>query len=158
MKKNKKLPANHFKSAVEKTPDVSNAYCIGLQAFKKVEKQKIDLGDPPRCEGSIDIDTATRKKYPQANRWDYCFSYKGEVFFVEVHSANTGEVSTVLRKLQWLRNWLNNEAPLINALKATSVPAFYWIQSSSFNILPNSAQYRQAVQANLKPVGKLSLP
>ena len=157
MKKNKKQPVNKFRTAVKNTSHVSNAYCVGLQAFKKSDRQKINLGNTSLCEGSVDIDTTVTRLYPQANRWDYCLSYKGEAFFVEVHSANTGEVSTVLRKLQWLKDWLHAHAPSINALKAKP-NAYYWIQSDSFHIPATSSQYRQAVQANLKPVARLSLP
>ena len=156
MSKGKKQGKNKFKEAVENTPDVAKAYEPGLQALG-ANRNKIELADTRQCGGSIDIDGATTAIYPQQNRWDYCFSYKGEVYFVEVHSANTGEVSTVLRKLQWLKDWLHNHAPDINALKAASQQPFYWIQSNGFHILPNSAQYRQAIQSKLKPIAKLVL-
>ncbi|PVD54111.1 hypothetical protein DC498_01600 [Terrimonas sp.] len=157
MSKGKKQAKDTFKEAVKNTPDVSNAYCPGLQALGGYSN-KVVLQDPGRCEGSVDIDGTTVAIYPQDNRWDYCFSYKGETFFVEVHSADTGEVSTVIRKLQWLKDWLHNKAPRINAIKATSRHPFYWVQSNGFHILPNSAQYRRAIQNNIKPVARLALP
>ncbi|NCT73961.1 MAG: hypothetical protein GXC78_05480 [Chitinophagaceae bacterium] len=155
--KNKRPRTNQFKQAVENTPEVKNAHQEGLQAFKKDDRNKIELNNPKLCEGSVDIDTTVTTLYPQSNRWDYCLSYDGEVFFVEVHSANTSEVSTVIRKLQWLTDWLNNQAPRINALQAKRRHPFYWIQSNGFHILKTSSQFRQAIQHKIKPVAKLKL-
>lgn len=148
---------NRFRQAVEATPQIQNAYNSGLQALLSKERGKIQLSDTVDCEGSVDIDTTVRRLYPQDNRWDYCFSYKGEVFFAEIHSANTGEVDTVIRKLQWLKDWLRVQAPQLNQLKATSGPAYYWIQSKGFNILPGSAQYRRMINEKIKPVSKIVL-
>lgn len=145
-----------FKQAVEATPDIKKCYQAGLRAFGS-DSKKIHLGDTTKCEGSVDIDGCTTTNYPQSNRWDYCFSYKSEVFFVEVHTANTAEVSTVLRKLQWLRDWLNHEAPELAKLRAQSRNPYYWIQSSKFNIPKTSKQYRQVVQEGIKPISTLVL-
>ena len=95
--------------------------------------------------------------YPNENRWDYAIDYNGEVFFFEVHTANTSEVSTVLKKLSWLKDWLVQKAPEINALKATTKTPFYWVQSNGYHILRNSCQERLVVQQGLKPISKLSL-
>lgn len=145
-----------FKEAVEATSDVSMCYQVGLKAFGG-DSKKIKLNDTAKCEGSVDIDGCTVAKYPQSNRWDYCFSYRGEVFFVEVHTANTTEVRTVLKKLQWLKDWLNHEAPELAKLKAKSKGAYYWIQSSKFNIPKTSKQYRLVVQEGIKPISTLVL-
>lgn len=139
-----------IKKAIEATPDIANAYQTGLRAMGKYSV-KIDLIG--KAEGSVDIDAALTGKHPNANRWDYAFGYNSRIYFVEVHSANTSEVSTVLKKLQWLKDWLNEHAPEMNKHKAQ--PAFYWLQSGKFNILPNSSQYRLASQKNLLPIPKL---
>jgi hypothetical protein len=152
----KRAKKNNFKEAIENTPQISNAYCKGLQALGEYS-DKVKLATTSNCEGSIDIDGTVVQFYPQDNRWDYCFSYKGEVFFVEVHSAHTGEITTVLKKLRWLKIWLTEQAPLINKLKATSKHPFYWIQSKGSHILLNSPQYRRAIQENIKPVPRLVL-
>jgi hypothetical protein len=146
--------ANNFKRAIEETPDVRTCYKSGLSALG-VYSNKIELSDTRFCDGSVDIDSCVTKKYPNANRWDYCFSYRSKVYFVEVHTANTGEVDAVLKKLQWLKDWLNHEAPQINALKAPI--SCYWIQSGRYNILPTSRQAKQAAAAGVKPIPKLRL-
>lgn len=147
---------SNFQKAVESTPQINNAYSTGLRALGGYSN-KIKLSNTQNCEGSVDIDSTVNHHYPTDNRWDYCLSYKGEVFFVEVHSANTGEVDTVIKKLSWLKNWLNREAPLINDLKAKSKHPFYWIQVNGFHILPNSRQFKSAIQENIKPVAQLVL-
>lgn len=108
-------------------------------------------------QGSLDIDTCTSRIYPNDHRWDYAFAYKGEVFFIEVHSANTGETSTVIKKLKWLKGWLHHKAPKINSLKAPSKKPFYWIQSKNFAILKTSPQYRATIKEGLLPISKLKL-
>lgn len=115
------------------------------------------LRNPLECRGSVEIDDCTAKKYPNSNRWDYVFDYRGELFFMEVHSANTSEVRTVLKKFQWLIDWLNQNAPELNNLKSKNKPAFYWVQSSGYNILKNSRQERAIVQKGLKPVSRIVL-
>lgn len=156
MSKAKKGKTNTFQDAVKNTPDIANCYQVGLRGLGTYSN-KVQLSDTSKCSGSVDIDACTTEKYPQLNRWDYALGYKEKVYFVEVHTANTGQVSTVLRKLQWLKDWLNTEAPELNKLKAQEQTPFVWIQTNGFSILKNSKQYREVVQAGLKPIAKLVL-
>ena len=153
-KKTKATKAKTFKEAVEATPDIANCYQSGLKGLGAYSN-KIELTDNRECSGSIDIDACTTTLYPRLNRWDYALCYESKVYFVEVHSANTGEISTVLRKFQWLKDWLNEHAPEINKLKAPK--PYYWVQTSGFNIPKQSPQYRQVVKAGLRPIAKLVL-
>lgn len=137
------------------TPEVASCYQAGLKALGKYS-QKVAPANLSKCEGSLDIDACTLAIYPTQNRWDYALSYDSKVYFVEVHSAETGEVSTVLRKLQWLKDWLSQKAPEINKLKADA--PYFWIQSGRFSILKNSAQAKQIAQSGIRPIPKLSLP
>ncbi len=134
---------------------MTNCYQSGLQALGKYS-QKIVVVDTSKCEGSIDIDACTTAIYPNANRWDYALAYDSKVYFVEVHSAETSEVSVVLRKLQWLKDWLNEKAPKVRELKAEQ--PYYWIQSGKFSILKNSPQAKTIAQSGLRPIPKLILP
>jgi hypothetical protein len=151
----KKKPS--FKEAVAATPDVCKCHKDGKQAILKAERNKVELSDPQKCGGSLFIDgcLVTQNKYSNANRWDYAIDYSGEVYFFEVHTASDSEVSTVLRKLQWLKDWLNNSAPNINLLKSKS--PFYWIQSNGYHISKNSKYERQAIQSGIRPISKLFL-
>lgn len=143
-----------FKQAIESTPDISNGYKTGLTAFGGYSN-KVKVPDTTKLQGSVDIDACTTKKYPQSNRWDYAFAYKSEVFFVEIHTANTSEVQVVIKKLQWLKDWLNQNAPEINKLKAKQ--CFFWVQSKNFQIPKNSPQFLACIQAGIKPIPQLIL-
>ncbi|HMR81540.1 MAG TPA: hypothetical protein PKE30_00305 [Niabella sp.] len=147
---------NNFKDAVLATDDIQSCYRQGLQGLNE-NKTKIEVGNTRELDGSVAIDDCTKTTYPDDNRWDYVFSYKGEAFFMEVHAAHTSEVAVVLRKFQWLIEWLRNKAPKINTLKAKDQPAFYWVQSGGYNILRNSPQERAIVQKGLRPVARIKL-
>jgi len=156
MRNKKAVPAMTFEQAVEATPDVATGFRSGLTALGTYSA-KVSVSDTHLIEGSVDIDKCTTAKYPNSNRWDYAFAYKGEIFFIEVHSANSSEVRVVLRKLQWLKDWLHQEAPEMDKQKAKSCPSFYWIQTNGFAIPKTSPQYRAAGSAGLKPIAKFSL-
>jgi len=135
-----------FKEAVDETPDLTNSYKFGLQAFGR-HSEKIIVQETNRIDGSVNIDEVTKSKYPQESRWDYMFSYKNEVYFVEIHSAKTSEVKTVLKKLEWLKNWLNSKAKSVDSLKAKK--PYHWIYSKKFDILSSSSQARLLSQNGL---------
>lgn len=157
MKNNKLKKKLTFQQIVQKIEGLTDAYQVGLRALLQTHRNKVQLGNTSQCDGSVDIDTSLTAKYPQASRWDYVFSYKSELYFVEVHTASTGEVTTVLKKLQWLKDWLNSDAKQLDGLRAKKQPSIVWIQSNGFHILPNSPQFRKISQAGLKPIAKLVL-
>jgi len=103
------------------------------------------------------LDDCLVGSYPGENRWDYCFSYKGEVFFMEVHPAATSDVNTVINKLNWLKAWLSDHAPAINALKAETILPFHWIHTGSCHILSGSKQYRMAAEQKILPKARLEI-
>jgi hypothetical protein len=146
-----------FKNAVKETPDVRECFRAGKQAILAKERDKVELADLKKCGGSLFIDKCLfdQKKYLNDNRWDYALDYDGQVFFFEVHTASSGEVSTVIKKLAWLKGWLITNAPEINSLKATA--PFYWVQSNGYHILPNSSFERLANQNGIIPIPKLIL-
>ena len=145
---------NVFREAVESTPEIKNCYQPGLRVLGKYSS-KVTLTDTSLCNGSIDIDECVKNKYPNSNRWDYCIGYNNLAYFVEVHSANTAEVSTMLNKLQWLKDWLNNNATELNKIKAS--PPYYWVMSGKYAIPSTSPQSRRMAQAGIKPTSRLNL-
>ena len=147
---------NRFKDAVLATPVIKECYKQGLQALGN-DSRKVELSDVRKAGGSVDIDSCMARTYPIANRWDYAIGYDNEAYFAEVHPAETGEVPAVLKKLQWLKDWLLAEAPEVNEIKAKERTPFYWIQSGRFRILKTSRQYRQLVNAGLLPISRLKL-
>ncbi len=92
-----------FSEAVAATPHIAKCLKNGLTAFGS-DSAKIHLLQTRACDGSVNLDDCLSGRYPDESRWDYCFAYYGEVYFVEVHPAQTSEVKTVIKKLQWLKN------------------------------------------------------
>lgn len=107
-------------------------------------------------DGSVDIDSLTAREYHDANRWDYAIGYNGKVFFAEIHPAYTSEVLRVIQKMKWLKVWLQEKAPLLDALPKGN-PSFSWIQSGKGGILPGSKQAKLAAANGLKPIKQLIL-
>ena len=142
-----------FRSAIEKTPPLAKALKPGLRALGN-NSGKIRPSDSSRCEGSVDIDATVKAQYPEDSRWDYALGYGGKTYFVEVHTAKTDEVSSVLKKLQWLKDFLARDAPELNQ----EPKSFHWVASGKVAILPNSPQARQLAQKGIKIIGQLTLP
>lgn len=141
-----------FRDAVESTVDIKHGFKSGLTALGKNSK-KIFPEDSRKLQGSVDIDSETRDVYPNESRWDYCLGYNDKAYFVEVHPGN--EVSVVLKKLEWLKKWLHDSAPKLNAIKAEN--AFHWVTSGNVALIHGSSQYRAAVSKHLLPKTKLVL-
>ena len=146
-----------FKQAVEATADVQHCYKVGKQAIPSKDRDKVELTDSKKCGGSLFIDECLKKqnKYSNDNRWDYAIDYNGEVYFIEVHTASSSEVSTVIKKMKWLKDWLNYYAPAINSFKAEA--PFYWVQSNRYDIPRNSRYERLADQNGIRPIPRLVL-
>ena len=161
-----------FKKAVEAAPHpVNRAYCQGKQALENRHRRLVTCADSRRLTGSIFLDAALAQEpgYADKPRWDYGLGYKPKngkngrecAVWVEVHSANTKEVSAVLRKLRWLWDWLNSEAEQLKKMTifAKDNIRFVWIASDGVKILKHSPQARQLSQSGISSVRKnLSLP
>ena len=137
--------------AVALTPDVKGCFKKGVQAVKGEYRPKIQVMESRALTGSVDIDSATLALYPNANRWDYAIEYNDTTFFVEFHPASTGNVAEMIEKRTWLNWWLQEKAPLINALKPANKIAYHWIATGSIKILNGSRQYRMLATKGLLP-------
>lgn len=143
------MERSQFQIAIESTPDISFGYQKGLQALRKNEKDKVKAANTRLIDGSIDIDKAVSNLYPNENRWDYAFGYSGKVCYVEIHPACTSDVSTMKAKLQWLKEWLKNKAPLLDAIPKAA-PAYVWIPTKGVSILPQSTQAKRVSTLGIK--------
>lgn len=104
----------NFRQAVLVSPPViGNAFRPGKQALNS-HSTKVVCADERRITGSIDLDTALQQdqEHAQAPRWDYGLGYRPPngsrefAIWAEVHSAFTGEVRAVVRKLGWLKDYV----------------------------------------------------
>ena len=133
-----------FKEAISTTPLLKNAYKNGLQALGNYSN-KVKPSDTKKCEGSVDIDSAIRdvevnsvKVYAEVCRWDYALGYDGTTYFIEVHSAETSQVTQVLKKFRWLKDFLVADAPELNKQQKKR---FYWISTGGNNILKEAPKH-----------------
>lgn len=140
-----------FTEAVKNTPEISLGLRSGLQALKN-DTGGVKATDNRKLNGSVDIDETTKNLYPEASRWDYVIGYEGKAYFLEVHSANTSDVDDMLKKADWLRQWLNTQAPELKAISGSN--CFYWVSPGAYNIAPHSPQARKLAQSKVKHKGR----
>lgn len=145
---------NIFQQAISNTKDIKNGYMNGLQALGS-NAGKVVPKDSKKIRGSVDIDKYVKDLYPEDPRWDYAIGYDNDAYFLEVHPANTSDVTTMINKAKWLSRWLDEKSP---ALKCIAKKVYYWVPSGKYNILPNTAQYKKLAQSKIRLVSTLSLP
>jgi hypothetical protein len=126
----------------------------GLRAIKRGEGHgQIVAEDQGQLLGSADIDNDCRHAYPNANRWDYVIGYrrgrKPVAYFVEVHSAETSEVSKMGKKLRWLRDYLL-QAPQKKLAALDS--EYHWVASGRNRIPQHVPQFR-VLHSTLRKAG-----
>lgn len=150
-----------FKKAVGKIPAMKGAWCPGLQALRAEDKPHIEAKDPRAITGSVDVDAAYRKLMPQSNRWDFGISFqhsnreKEVIYWVELHTASDSQVKVVIKKAEWLLEWLRNEGHPLAAFERELV----WVSSGNTSFTRSSPQRKQMAQAGLRHVGgKLRIP
>jgi hypothetical protein len=135
-------PKESFRQAVESTARLQLK--PGLQAVKRGEGHgRILAKEPKRLLGSVAIDDDCLVDYPNDHRWDYVIGYDGEgvatANFVEVHSAETSNVSDVANKLRWLKGFLlESTQSKLAALPRT----YHWVASGKVNIPRHTPQYK----------------
>lgn len=117
----------NFAEAVHRTGDLAQCLKDGLQALRTNSKRiSVPKNQTRNLEGSVDIDGCLKNKYPNNQRWDYVFGYRGHVYYVEIHPAGTSEVNAVIAKLKWLRQW-RKQSTALESLRNES--SYYWIAS-----------------------------
>ena len=120
-----------FQKAIQNIPAISKCYQNGLQALGN-HSSMIVPSDPRNCNGSVDLDQCLANTFPNEARWDYAVGYNNRCYFIEVHPAS-GQVSQIIAKVTWLRNWLKVEGALLLAIHNDD-QSFHWIPTSGVNI------------------------
>jgi len=132
------------------------ALCNGLQALG-ANSQRVRMTPGSLAVCSVDLDSALRQQYPREPRWDYgvqCRRGQSEqIAWVEVHPATSGEVEAFLRKLGWLKKWLQKAARQCKALP----DSFHWVATNA-GVHIDSARRRRLNAAGIRmPRGRLEL-
>lgn len=140
---------NVFKLAIESTPDLKDGYREGLRAMGH-NSVKVSVMGRDGLMGSCDIDGCTNGLYPEAARWDYVIGYKQKAWFVEVHSASTSNVGDMIKKVEWLEQWLKTKGQKLAAIRKDYI--HYWIPSGKVCITKSSRQYHALAKHGLRIV------
>ena len=139
-----------FRAAAKATPEIAPYYRTGVRALPKAHCTLIRISNSRRLDGSINIDQALRHAKPNDPRWDYAVGIKpstddGRAVWIEVHPASSSHVDPVLAKLAWLRDWLEDEAPALNQVKARYV----WLATGTVALPGNSPKRRLIAERGL---------
>ena len=120
-----------FQRAVETTASIERAFQPGIQALEPADRKRLAEADKQLATGSVFLDAAVRKQYPTANRWDYGIGLgDGKaaeiVLWLEVHHSASGQAELVVKKLEWLKDWLRTSAPELDRMPRK----FVWLLSN----------------------------
>jgi hypothetical protein len=146
-----------FPDAVRGTVALRDGYREGLQALRRTDQRHVDVENARHVSGSVDVDATLHGVFPNAPRWDYAIGYRSShrgkeiVYWVEIHPANDGSVKKVLAKLDWLKKWMPENAPKLNAMPRR----FVWVSSGKTSFTPNSPQQKQLAAHGLQHRGRL---
>ena len=142
----------------------------GKRAVKNEYRGGVTVRAAHKFLASVDLDTDLKGKEPGAHRWDYglgLIDRRGDesAWWIEPHPASsTGEVSTMLAKLEWLTTTLKTPEfaklqALTDAARLKGI-AFRWLaMSGAICIRPGSSQARRlALRGLATPTRHVVLP
>lgn len=145
------MPRRTFCDAVDASSTLNRHE--GLRAVKKSEGGgQITPKDPRNVIASVCIDDDFKRTHPNSARWDYLIGYerprKPIAYFVEVHSAESNQVSKMEQKLKWL-----NDEFLKHPTHEKLAPLdreIHWIASGKIDIPKHTPQYKKLSSTLLK--------
>jgi hypothetical protein len=101
--------------------------------------------------GSADVDGALQSVEPQANRWDFAIGHqhtnrRGEfIYWVETHTGSDNQVKVVLKKLEWLKQWLGGGGQRLAKFDGE----FMWVSSGHTLFTKGSVQVKTLAQKGI---------
>jgi hypothetical protein len=148
-----------FKASVEATPNLEDKWRPGLGALRAQDKPHVRPEDTSaaRLRGSVDVDSALLAKDPKGNRWDFAIGYQHSnrdnefIYWVETHTGSDGQISVMLKKLEWLKTWLKNDGKKLAGFER----AFVWTPSGATSFTKGAAQVRLLAQKGLLYSGSI---
>jgi len=144
-----------FRQAVKKTKGLEHAYRPGLQALRRGDHSRVSSRNPRIITGSVDLDNVLATTLPNDPRWDYGVGVVSQarsetVIWIEIHPASSHHIDDVLRKLDWLKNWLWTRAPQLDEMTRE----FVWVASGQVDLPPGSQQRRKLADKRLRFEGR----
>lgn len=123
----------------------------GLQAVKWSDRGKFQIINTRKLKCSVDIDNCLHEAFASENRWDYLVLVDDSVqgHFVEIHPAHTSEVSTMIKKKQWLEKEIIKKT--FKDIDKSKYRIIWIATDAGVKILKTSKQHRQLAKENLLP-------
>lgn len=116
-------------------------YEKGLSALKAVDKGRLSIPDGT-VVASIDVDKTMKDAEPNSNRWDYLIEYRDSAYAIEVHPCTEGEVQKIIKKAEWIRQWINRQPELKNIVYKADTAVCFWVSSNTTTISQLSPKAR----------------
>ena len=160
----KKEPKS-FEEIVKEISSIKNCYNKGLDALDSKDRKDIRSVKGKFC-GSVFLDECQTGPRPEGEkRWDYIICHSGKLYFVEVHSAQTTNVSELEGKAKMLNIFLSGEGAALKALKDPAFPNI-WLASPKTKVdirhagitLTGADRNRYLAQKGLVLYTKLEFP
>ncbi|HOY13810.1 MAG TPA: hypothetical protein PLY70_11745 [Saprospiraceae bacterium] len=132
-KLSKKKQPKSFEDLVKEIQSIKDCYKKSLDALETKDKADIKSIEGAFC-GSVYLDGCqTGKRVIGEKRWDYIICHDSKLYFVEVHSAQTKNITELEGKAKMLKNFLDGEG---SALKTMKDPGFsnIWLVSSGAKV------------------------
>ncbi len=157
---NKNQPAAQPESEFVKTAKAAGLVSEKGKGAIEGKYRNAITANEARFTGSVDLDAAFKAAEPGANRWDYGLGLKrGDqpelAIWVEPHSgSSSGEVKTVLAKLDWLEGKLSLRhfaglRELTDEARRQGIKPYVWLSSGPVGIRPGSREARMLAQRGL---------
>ena len=146
-----------FRAALGRTPNLGTAWRAGLGALRSQDRPHIRAEIPRHLTGSADVDAALVGVQPNANRWDFAIGYQHSnrkqelIYWVETHTGSDSQIAVVLRKFDWLKNWLRGDGQELAKFERDIV----WVASGATSFTQNSTQRKRLATSGLRYVGKI---
>lgn len=142
-----------FRKAVANS-EVRGSYCAGLQALTERDRNRLSCQNPRKIRGSLNLDATLAQIYPNAARWDYGIGIRKTVstdkaIWIEVHPGDANQVSKIIEKLTWLKNWLHNNGRDLLTITENDYP-YVWVASGRVSFQRNSPQARRLASAGIR--------
>jgi hypothetical protein len=124
---------------------------LGLGAMRKQDRALIDSEVATIFEDSVDIDEVARPGNEQENRWDYLLGVAegGRLVALEPHTASEGEVSVVIAKRAFSKEFLS-----MNLKDGKKVERWLWVASGKVGFLDTEKARRRLDQNGIEFVGR----
>jgi len=124
----------------------------GMSAFARVDLGLVAESERSRIGDSLNLDTATRAEFPEANRWDYILSLPEvpEIVGIEPHSAKDSEITVVIAKkkhaIEYLRNHLRG---------GYRIARWFWVSPGTVGFSRMDRARRRLDQNGIQFVGRM---